>query len=131
MIGLVLVAHAGLAKELLGAAEMIVGIIDHAKVVSVDANEPVEQISGALTDAVRQVSTDGVIIMTDMFGGTPSNMGLMFLEVGRVEVLTGVNLPMVIKFATERDRFDVRELAAQLRDTGREGITVAGDYLRK
>jgi PTS system mannose-specific IIA component len=69
--------------------------------------------------------------MTDMFGGTPSNMSLSFLEENRVEVLTGVNLPMIIRFVSDRSRFGVSELAAQIRDSGREGVTVAGDYLKK
>jgi PTS system mannose-specific IIA component len=80
---------------------------------------------------METVSADGIIIMTDMFGGTPSNMSLSFLEDNRIEVLTGVNLPMMIKFASERHRLCVAELAAQIRDSGRDGVAVAGDYLKK
>jgi len=69
--------------------------------------------------------------MTDMFGGTPSNMSLSFLKENQIEVLTGVNLPMLIKFAGDRAQLGVAELASQIRDTGREGVTVAGDYLKK
>jgi len=131
MIGLVVVAHAGLAAELITAAEMIVGPIERAVAVEIKPDDSVDAIRGALNSAISSVSMDGIIIMTDMFGGTPSNMSLSFLEDNRVEVLTGVNLPMLIKFASDRNRLQVAELAAQIRDCGRDGVTVAGDYLKK
>lgn len=130
MIGLVLVTHAGLAKELLRGAEMIVGPIESAEAVGIDPGESAEQIMERISTAVKRVSADGTLIMTDMFGGTPSNMSLSFLETDRIEVLTGVNLPMVIKFASERNCASVAELASSLRECGRESIAVAGDYLR-
>jgi PTS system mannose-specific IIA component len=85
----------------------------------------------AIKEAVTKVSGAGAIIMTDMFGGTPSNMSLSFLEEGRVEVLTGVNLPMLIRFTQERERSGVGEVALKLKESGIEGITVAGDYLKR
>ena len=131
MTGLVVVAHAGLAAELINAAEMIVGKIEGSAAVEIKPEDSVDQIRSALTAAIESVSSEDIIIMTDMFGGTPSNMSLSFLKENRIEVLTGVNLPMLIKFASDRARFGVAELAAQIRDTGREGVTVAGDYLKK
>ena len=131
MIGLVLVTHAGLAEELLAAAEMIVGKIVLAEVVGIKADATVDGIMAAITGAIEKVSGEGVIIMTDMFGGTPSNMSLSFLDENKVEVLTGVNLPMVIKFATERTRVGVPELAYKLKECGMESISVAGEYLKK
>ena len=131
MIGLVVVAHAKLAAELINAAEMIVGPIEGAVAVEIKADDSVDTIRSSLTSAMQSVSADGIIMMTDMFGGTPSNMSLSFLEDNRVEVLTGVNLPMLIKFASDRDRYQVADLAAQVRDCGRDGVTVAGDYLKK
>jgi PTS system mannose-specific IIA component len=131
MIGLVVVAHAKLAAELIHAAEMIVGPIEGAVAVEISADDSVDTIRSSLTTAMESVSADGIIMMTDMFGGTPSNMSLSFLEDNRVEVLTGVNLPMLIKFSSDRDRYQVAELAAQIRDCGRDGVTVAGDYLKK
>ena len=130
MIGLVVVAHARLARELLNAAEMIVGPIQLAEAVGIEAGEAVETIREEIAGAIEKVGAEGVVIMTDMFGGTPSNMSLSFLEDGRVEVLTGVNLPMLIKFAGDRGRFGVTELAAQLKGCGRESVAVAGDYLK-
>jgi PTS system mannose-specific IIA component len=131
MTGLVLVAHAGLARELMQAAEMIVGGIEKAEAVGIKADDQVEDIRTAISSAIEKVSGDGVIIMTDMFGGTPSNMSLSFLEENRVEVVTGVNLPMVIKFAADRGKKGVAELAGSLRACGVESIIVAGDFLKK
>ncbi|MHC1696801.1 MAG: PTS sugar transporter subunit IIA [Geobacteraceae bacterium] len=130
MIGLVLVAHAGLARELLKAAEMIVGGIEKAEAIGITAQDSVEQIRDSVAGAIEKVSGAGVIIMADMFGGTPSNMSISFLKDNEVEVITGVNLPMVIKFASDRDKLGVAELAASLKKCGLESISVAGDYLK-
>lgn len=130
MIGLVLVAHAGLARELLAAAEMIVGPLEMAEAVGIQPDENVDAIRVSIQSAIERVNDDGVLLMTDMFGGTPSNMSLSFLEDNRVEVLTGVNLPMLIKFFSDRGKSGVTELAAQIKACGRESISVAGDYLR-
>lgn len=131
MTGLVVVAHANLAAELIKVAEMIVGTIDGVASVEINPTDSVDGIRSALNLAIESVLAEDIIIMTDMFGGTPSNMSLSFLKENRVEVLTGVNLPMMIRFASDRDKYSVAELAAQLRETGREGVTVAGDYLKK
>lgn len=131
MIGLVLVTHAGLARELLTAAEMIVGPLEAAEAVGLSPEHPVDGIRDAIANAISRVSANGVIVMTDMFGGTPSNMSLSFLQDNQVEVLTGVNLPMIIKFAGDRTRYGVAELAGILKQCGRESISVAGDYLKK
>ena len=131
MIGLVLVAHAGVAGELLAAAEMIVGKLELAEAVGIAPDASAATVMAAIKEAVARVSGDGAILMTDMFGGTPSNMCLSFLDEGRVEVLTGVNLPMLIRFTQDRNRLGVGELALKLKESGREGIAVAGDYLKK
>lgn len=131
MTGLIVVAHAGLAAELINAAEMIVGKIEGAASVEIKPDDSVDEIRSALTSAIESVSSGNILIMTDMFGGTPSNMSLSFLKENQVEVLTGVNLPMLIRFASDRERYGVAELASLIRDTGREGVTVAGDYLKK
>jgi mannose PTS system EIIA component len=131
MIGLLLVAHAGVANELLAAAEMIVGKLELAEAVGIAPNASAVEVMASIKEAVARVSGDGAIIMTDMFGGTPSNMSISFLQEGKVEVLTGVNLPMLIRFTQERSRSSVSELALKLKESGREGISVAGDYLKK
>jgi len=131
MIGLVLVAHAGIAQEFLGAAEMIMGKIEGVEAVSIKPDDQVDLIRDAIAGAIKKVDRDGVIIMTDMFGGTPSNMSLSFLQENHIEVLTGVNLPMMIKFVADRAKFGVAELAEKLKQCGRESIIVAGEYLKK
>lgn len=131
MIGLVLVTHAGLASELKRAAEMIVGKMENVETIGIEPDDSVDKIRDAIAAAIGKVSGTGVIVMTDMFGGTPSNMSLSFLDESKVEVLTGVNLPMMIKFATERTKSGLADLAKLLRDRGREGILVAGEYLKK
>jgi mannose PTS system EIIA component len=131
MIGLVVVAHAGVASELLAAAEMIVGKLELAEAVGIGKESSAGAVMSSIKESVARVSEDGAIIMTDMFGGTPSNMSISFLEEGRVEVLTGVNLPMLIRFTQERGRCEVGDLALKLKESGRDGISVAGDYLKK
>jgi len=130
MVGLVLAAHEGLAAELFKAAEMIVGPLEKVAAVAVNGTDTVDGIRAAMASAIEAVSGNGVIVMTDMFGGTPSNMSLSFLKEGEIEVLTGMNLPMVIKFASDRNRLGITELATQLKECGRESISVPGDYLR-
>lgn len=129
MIRLVLVAHAGLATALKASAEMIVGPIEECSVVEVASGEHADQIMSHVVTAVG-ASQSGTIIMTDLFGGTPSNMAMSFLKDGLVEVVTGVNLPMLMEFCSKRGRLAVAELAAELQRCGREGIVVAGDLLK-
>ena len=130
MIGLVLVTHAGLATALKMSAEMIVGTIECCITVEVAPNELADDIMARVVSAVEAVQADGAIIMTDLFGGTPSNMAMSFLKEGCIEVVTGVNLPMLIEFSSRRERMPVAELATGLQRTGREGIIVAGELLK-
>jgi mannose PTS system EIIA component len=130
MIGLVLVTHAGLAGALLRSAEMIVDKIECCETVEVEPDENADKIMSQVVAAVQKVNSDGAIIMTDMFGGTPSNMAMSFLKDGSVEVLTGVNLPMVIDFCSKRTRLGVAELASVLIKSGKEAIINAGEFLK-
>lgn len=130
MIGLVIVTHAGLATALKSSAEMIVGSIECCTTVEVAPDELADDIMARVVAAVEEVQLDGAIIMTDLFGGTPSNMAMSFLKDGCIEVVTGVNLPMLMEFCSRRERKPVAELAADLYRTGREGIIVAGDLLK-
>ena len=130
MTGLVLVTHAGMAGALKSSAEMIVGSIDVCASVEVAPGEHADEIMARVVSAVETVSSDGAIIMTDLFGGTPSNMAMSFLKEGRIEVLTGVNLPMLIEFCSKRERMPLAELATELQRTGREGIIIAGEFLK-
>jgi len=130
MTGLVLVTHAGLAGALVRSAEMIIGSIEGCEQVEVAPDDSADHIMARVVAAVEKARTDGAIIMTDLFGGTPSNMAMSFLSDGQVEVLTGVNLPMIIEFCSKRERLGVGELAVELQKCGREGIINAGEFLR-
>lgn len=130
MIGLVLVAHAGLATALKASAEMIVGPVEGIAVVEVAPGERADEIMSRIVAAVGSVQSDGIIIMTDLFGGTPSNMAMSFLKDGCVEVVSGVNLPMLMEFYSRRGKLPVAEMAVELQRSGREGIVVAGELLK-
>ncbi len=131
MIGVVVVTHGQLAVELLNAAEMIVGDLPQFTAVSIGWHDDVNDARDEIAQAIERVKGDsGVLILTDMFGGTPSNIGMTFLEKDRVEVITGVNLPMLIKLASLRRSSDLLAVAKEMRDHGRNAIWVASDLLR-
>jgi PTS system mannose-specific IIA component len=126
----VIVTHGHLAGELLAAAEMIIGPISHIAAVSIGWHDDVETARQSLAGAIEQVDQGkGVLILTDMFGGTPTNIAAMFLDPGKVEILTGVNLPMVVKIAQQMETVELTELARQVLAAGREGIYQAGELL--
>jgi PTS system mannose-specific IIA component len=130
-IGVVVVTHGQLATELLNAAEMIVGDLPGFTAVSIGWHDDVEVAREAIAQAIAKTDAPrGVLILTDMFGGTPSNLGLTFLEAGRIEVVTGVNLPMLIKLARASGDLDVTARARELCEHGRTAIRVASDLLR-
>jgi PTS system mannose-specific IIA component len=131
MIGVVVVTHGQLATELVNAAETIVGDLPSFAAVSIGWHEDVQDARDEIASAIGRVQgPEGVLIATDMFGGTPSNLGITFLEANRVEVVTGVNLPMLIKAASLRERQDLTEVARLLREHGRNAIWVASDLLK-
>lgn len=128
MIGIVIAAHQNLGPALCQAAERIVGPMSQVEAISLSYDEPPEKARKRLEDALRRLDTgDGVLILTDMFGGTPTNMSLSFLDVGRREVLTGVNLPMVLKAHTARAELPLAELALFLKDYGAQNIVLASE----
>lgn len=126
----VVVTHGHLAGELLAAAEMIIGPISHITAVSIGWHDDVDAARDEVQRAIGRVSQGaGVLLMTDMFGGTPTNIASMFLEEGKVEVITGINLPMVIKLASHAGPESLNEVARRVCDLGRQGIYVAGELL--
>src|SRR5437764_14424919 len=131
MIGVVVVTHGQLAVELVNAAEMIVGDLPQFTAVSIGWHDDVNDARGDIAQAIERVrGEEGVLLLTDMFGGTPSNLGMTFLEKDRVEVNTGVNLPTLIKLASLRRSSDLLPLAKAMREHGRNAIWVASDLLR-
>jgi mannose PTS system EIIA component len=131
MIGVVVVTHGQLATELVNSAETIVGDMPGFAAVSIGWHEDTEDARHEIEQAVARVDNGaGVLILTDMFGGTPSNLAMSFLAQLRVEVITGVNLPMLIKLANLSDQTDLITAARDIREQGRNAIWVASDLLR-
>jgi PTS system mannose-specific IIA component len=130
MIGVIVVTHGQLAIELVKAAEMIVGALPQFVAVSIGWHDDVSVARDEIARAIERVqSPAGVLILTDMFGGTASNLGLTFLETNRVEIITGVNLPMLIKLAGMQGSSDLLAVAREMRENGRNAIWVASDLL--
>jgi mannose PTS system EIIA component len=126
----VILTHGQLATELLAAAEMIIGAVGHITAISIGWQDDVDAARDEVERAIARVSQGrGVLLLTDMFGGTPTNIASMFLAEGEVEVVTGVNLPMVIKLATQGPEEPLAEVARRVRDQGREAIYLAGELL--
>jgi len=122
-IGGVIVSHGQVANELLAAAETVVGALNHIMAVSIGWHDDVELARDEISRAIKQVSQgNGVLVLTDMFGGTPTNISAMFIKADEVEIVTGVNLPMVIKLASQSKQMTLTELAKEVEEQGRQAI---------
>lgn len=130
MIGALVVTHGHLGRELVAAAEMIVGEISHIRAVSIGWHDDVNDARKDIEKHITEVECGkGVLILTDMFGGTPSNIALSFHDPGKLDVVTGVNLPMIIKIASQKEGDTLDSLARTVRDQGRSSISMASDFL--
>jgi PTS system mannose-specific IIA component len=130
MIGALVVSHGHLARELVAAAEMIVGEISHIQAVSIGWHDDVNDARKEIERRIAEVDQgSGVIILTDMFGGTPSNIAFSFHEPGKVDIVTGVNLPMIIKIASQKEDDTLEILARAVREQGQSSISTASDFL--
>ncbi|MEQ8746658.1 PTS sugar transporter subunit IIA [Pyruvatibacter sp.] len=130
MIGLVLVTHGNLATEFASAMEHVVGPQSNMRTVCIGPDDDMEERRKEIISDVAAVDTgDGVILLTDMFGGTPSNLAISVMEHAKVEVLAGINLPMLIKLASVRADTPLAEAAALAQDSGRKYINVASELL--
>lgn len=130
MTGVVIVTHYRLGEEFLQALRLIVPDAPPVQAVSVDPKQSVDEMRESIAQALRRADTgDGVLVLTDMFGGTPSNISLSFLAEHRVEVVTGLNLPMLIKLATMTEKKPLEELAAFIKEYGQRNIRVASEIL--
>ena len=130
MIGMVLVTHGRLAEEFRSALEHVVGPQDNCETVSIGPDDDMEERRNDIVAAVGRVeSGDGVVILTDMFGGTPSNLAISVMQNRNVEVIAGVNLPMLVKLARVRTETGMREAVREAQDAGRKYINVANDVL--
>jgi mannose PTS system EIIA component len=130
MIGLVLVTHGRLATEFRAALEHVVGPQTHVETVTIGPDDNMEQRRRDIIEAVDRADMgEGVAILTDMFGGTPSNLAISVMNGRQVEVVAGINLPMLVKFATIRGEMDLKSAVAQAQDAGRKYINVASRVL--
>ena len=126
MIGLIIVTHGNLAREFVAALEHVVGPQQQIATISIAPNDDMEERRNAIIAAVKKVeSGDGVIILTDMFGGTPSNLAISVMDSGSVEVIAGVNLPMLVKLARVREEVALADALKQAQEAGRKYIHVA------
>lgn len=130
MIGLILVTHGNLAEEFVHAMEHVVGPQEAIAPICIGPNDDMEQRRTEIRQAITSVDSGrGVIILTDLFGGTPSNLAISLLQAGKVEVIAGINLPMLIRLAGARSELSVTDAVAAARDAGRNYITIASEFL--
>ena len=130
MIGLVLVTHGGLAVELINALEHVVGPQDYIASICIGPDDDVEFCRTEIKKAVGDVGTgSGVIILTDMFGGTPSNLAISVMDNKNIEVITGINLPMLVKLVSIRSKLDLKEAVTKAQEAGKKYIKVASHLL--
>ncbi|WP_404382865.1 PTS sugar transporter subunit IIA [Caenispirillum salinarum] len=130
MIGMVLVTHGRLAEELVAALEHVVGPQEQISTVCIGPDDDMEQRRADILERVAQVDTGaGVVLLTDMFGGTPSNLAISIMDKAKVEVIAGVNLPMLIKLASVRGSKDLADAVAAAQEAGRKYINVASKLL--
>lgn len=130
MIGLILVTHGDLADHFVEAMEHVVGAQEAIATVCIGPNDDMEARRAEIAAAIEQVdSGKGAVILTDLFGGTPSNLAISLLDAGRVEVIAGINLPMLIRLAGARKSMSVTEAVGAARDAGRNYITIASEFL--
>jgi PTS system mannose-specific IIA component len=132
MIGIVIVTHTHLGDALIEAAQFIAGEeIPSVSAVSIDISQDPEILRNSIAAAIRKVKGDGgVLVLTDMFGGTPSNLSYSFLEEGKIEVISGVNLPILIKAVEKRHEKNLSEVAASLEAFGKRSISLASGILK-
>lgn len=130
LVGGVIVSHGHLGGEFLAAAEMILGPIAHITAASIDWHDDVDVARHELERAMARVSQGrGILLMTDMFGGAPTDISSMFLDDAAIEVISGVNLPMVLKLAEQEPGASLAEIASAVRDSGKDGIYLAAELL--
>jgi PTS system mannose-specific IIA component len=131
MVGVLIITHGNLGYELIRSAELIKGRMDGVLAISVDPTKGVEELKKEISSSIKKVNKGkGVLILTDLFGGTPSNLSLSFLKEGKLEVISGVNLPMLLKLPDIREE-DLADFAYSIKDYGMRNISLASEILNK
>jgi|TARA_B100001175_G_C19495266_1_gene634880 PTS system mannose-specific IIA component len=130
MIGIIIVTHGNLALELKSSMEHILGIQKNIEIISIKPDDDLDIKKSALEESIKKVTKDsGTIILTDMFGGTPSNLAISFLKIGKVEIISGVNLPMLVKLIGSRDSNDLQKVARESKESAQKYISIASEIL--
>ncbi|MDC1092337.1 PTS sugar transporter subunit IIA [Hyphomicrobiales bacterium] len=130
MIGIIIVTHGNLALELKSAMEHILGIQKNIEIISIKPDDDLEIKKSALEESIKKVDEEnGVIILTDMFGGIPSNLAISLLKIGKIEIISGVNLPMLIKLIGLRDSNDIQKVATESKESAQKYISIASEIL--
>jgi mannose PTS system EIIA component len=132
MIGVLLTTHGNLGNELIKATELIKGPLKGVLPISTDQTKGVEDLKKEIGNAIKKLDKGkGVLILTDLFGGTPSNISLSFMKEGKVEVVTGVNLPMMLKLSDVKEEMPLNEFACMIKEYGKKNISLASEILSK
>ena len=132
MIGVIITTHGNLGSELIKAAELIKGKLEGVSYISVDQTNGMEDIKKQISSSIKKLEQgQGVLILTDLFGGTPSNISLSFLKEGKLEVVTGVNLPMLLKLYDKRQEMNLKDFALYIKEYGKKNIYLASEVLSK
>jgi PTS system mannose-specific IIA component len=132
MIGVIITTHGNLGSELIKAAELIKGKLEGVSYISVNQTNGMEEIKKEISSSIKKLEQgQGVLILTDLFGGTPSNISLSFLKEGKLEVVTGVNLPMLLKLYDKRQEMNLKDFAVYIKDYGKKNIYLASEVLSK
>jgi len=132
MIGVLITTHGDLGNELIRAAELIKGPLHGMSHISIDQTKSVEDLKKEIANAIKKLDKGrGVLILTDLFGGTPSNISLSFMKEGKVEVITGVNLPMMLKLSDLKNDMSLTDYAVMIKEYGKKNIALASEILNK
>ena len=132
MFGTLITTHGNLGDELIKSAELIKGPLENIMHICIDQTKDVEELKKEISNAIKKLDKGkGVLILTDLFGGTPSNISLSFMKEGKVEVVTGVNLPMLLKLSDAKEGMALNEFACFIKDYGKKNISLASEILNK
>ena len=130
MIGIIIVTHGNLALELKSAMEHILGVQKNIEIICISSDDDLDERKNDIEGSIKKIdNNNGIVMLTDMFGGTPSNLAITFLKTGKIEIISGVNLPMLVKLIGLRDSNDLNGVAQETKDSAQKYISIASEIL--
>lgn len=130
MIGIIIVTHGNLALELKSAMEHILGVQKNIEIICISSDDDLDERKNDIEGSIKKIdNNNGIVMLTDMFGGTPSNLAISFLKTGKIEIISGVNLPMLVKLIGLRDSNDLNEVAQETKNSAQKYISIASEIL--